>query len=221
MHETTHLSHDEGTVNITLNSESLYEIAAPAYRLVDYDAFLEACFTKKELELISGGQVADASINLTISEDIGDEVLKDQLSAARHKEEANQGVLSEAMYVELSAQKSVGDSSPEAISSLSEDMFLEMDIPLYLIQENRSYWVLMSNMGEAVLLPDIDSEPNTITISTHNIGTGIILYQDPLDSLSEASKEGFHLKGIHLLYAGIVLLLGVWLIITHLHKNDV
>ena len=220
MHETTRLSFEEGTVNITLNSESLYEIAPPAYRPADYDNLVEACFTKKELEAISGGQTADLSLNLAISEDISDEFLKQQLDAAIQKEEASLGKLSEGMYIEFSAEKTAPGSPSESLSTLSDDVFIEIDVPLYLISEERSYWIMVSNMGEYVLLPDLDPEPDSITISTHNLGTGIILYQDPLDSLADNSETGSHPNIRHFLFAGIILLLALWIFLTHLHKND-
>lgn len=221
MHETTHLSYMDGTVNITLDSESLTEIAAPAYRFDDYNSLVEACLTKKELDAVSGGATADLNVYCTITDDIADDVLKTQFSKAIEKEERDLGQLTEGMYIDLSAVKSTAGGAQELISNLSEDVTLVIDVPLYLISEDRSYWIMISNMGEFVLLPDIDNEPDTITISAHNLTTGLLLYQDPLDSLQSSQSESFTLKGRHFLLGGIIILLFAWFILTRLHKNDV
>lgn len=220
MHETTHFSYESGTVNITTNSESLFEVAATDFRFDNYKDFVEAGFTPKELSVISAGQSADITFNLTISADIENEELKSQLLSGKEKEEKNTGMLTEGLYMEMSASKAVGDAPSEPISTLSSDAVLEIDIPLYLRAKDRTYYVLINNMGDCVLLNDLDNEPDTIRISTHNLTTGILLYQDPLDALEGGEAEHFQLQGRHFLWGGIVLLLGLWFFITHLHKKN-
>lgn len=220
MHETTHLSYEEGTVNITLNSESSFEVVAPNFRCDDYNSFVNAGFTKKELEAISGGQTADIIFDLTISEDIENEELKSWFAAGKEKQEPHVGRLSDGMYIQMSATKAIGDAPYETISTLSEDTLIEMEIPLYLRSQDRNYYIMISNMGDCVLLPDLDNEPETITFSTHNMTTGILLYLDPLEAREKGEAEKFRLQPHHLLWAGVVLLILAWIFITHFHKKN-
>lgn len=219
--ETTHFSYKEGTVNISLSSESLTEVAAPSVRYEDPSLLVEACFTPKELETISSGEVADVSLFFTISDDIDNDSVKNQLTFARESEEVSLGKLTEGVFLDMSSYKSVGDGAGESLTSLSEDTLITIDIPLYLIAEDRSYWVLMDHMGECILMPDMDSEPNSITIATRSFGTGVILYQDPLDSLSQQHDNSFHISSKYFIMAGIVFLAVLWVIVDRLHKKGV
>ena len=220
MSEITHIPYENGTVNITLNSESLYEVAAPDFRFNDYADFVEACFTKKELEAVSEGQTADITFNLTISDDLEDEMLKNHFSLAREREEASLGKLYEGMYVSMSAEKALGEGPGVSCNTLTEDALIEIDIPLYLRAEGRSYWIMVNNMGDCALLPDLDEEPDTVTVSTHNLSQGLLLYQDPLDSLESVLSKESHFQISYIFWGCIVLLLAAWLFIGHLHKKN-
>ena len=220
MHETTHIPYQDGTVNITPNSESLYEVVAPGFRFDDYADFVEACFTKKELETVSAGQNAEITFNLTISDEIEDEMLKNQFAQAREREEASIGKLYEGMYIGMCAEKAIGDAPTESCNTLTEDALIEIDIPLYLRAEGRSYWIMVNNMGDCVLLPDLDTEPDIITVSTHNLSQGVLLYQDPLDSLESGQSKEFRLQSRHFFWGAVALLFALWLFITYLHKKN-
>ena len=220
MHENAHIPYENGIVNITLNSESLYEVVAPGFRFDDYADFVEACFTKKELEVVSAGQTADITFNLTISDDLEDQMLKNQFAQAREREEASLGKLYEGMYINMSAEKALGDAPVVSCNTLTEDALIEIDIPLYLRAEGRSYWIMVSNMGDCVLLPDLDAEPDNITVSTHNLSQSVLLYQDPLDSLESGQAKESRFQISHIFWGGIVLLLAAWLVISYLYKKN-
>ena len=78
MLETTHLSYQDGMVNITLSTDSLSEIAAPGVHFEDPELLVEACFTPKELDNITLGAKADLSFSFTLADIPEDNAVKEQ-----------------------------------------------------------------------------------------------------------------------------------------------
>ncbi len=220
MHETTHFSYNNGTVNIQLGSDSLSEIAAPDFRFEDYNRLVKACFNTKQLQTISDGETADISFNLTLSDDIENSSIKSRLSKAREKEEATLGKLTESVYMDFSLNRSLSPETAEEPDSFYSDCTMQIDIPLYLISEGRSYWLMTEYMGKSVLLPDLDNEPDSITIEARSMTTGVLLYQDPLDSLTNEQAGTIHIQKRYFFIPGILLLIGLWFFINHLHKKS-
>jgi hypothetical protein len=64
-------------------------------------------------------------------------------------------------------------------------------------------------MGVCDLEEDVDEDADTLSVSTHNIGTTLILYQDGKDK-ARNDQSGFVLKTQHLFIAAIFALGLAW-----------
>lgn len=220
MHQVTNITYGEGTVNIVLDSSSQMEVVAPDFRFADYSSVVTACFTPKELERISEGENGLLTFYFVVSDSIEDESLFAQYSKAIEENKAQVGRLIEGIYVDVSATKTISDESESALLTLSSDVDVQMDIPLYLVGEGRSYFFLSSNMGNCKLIEDASPDADVLTISTNVMCPGMVLYQDIGDSLIERNDKSLKIKTQHLFVAGIVVLVVLWLFIDHVHKNN-
>lgn len=220
MHQVTNISYGECTVNIVLDSSSQMEVVAPDFRFADYSSVVTACFTPKELERISEGENGLLTFYFVVSDSIEDESLFAQYSKAIEENEAQVGRLIEGIYVDVSATKTISDESESALLTLSSEVDVQMDIPLYLVGEGRSYFFLSSNMGNCRLIEDASPDADVLTISTNVMCPGMVLYQDIGDSLIERNDKSLKIKTQHLFVAGIVVLVVLWFFIDQVHKNN-
>ena len=220
MHQVTNISYGEGTVNIVLDSSSQMEVVAPDFRFADYSSVVTACFTPKELDRISEGNSAEITFYFVVTDEIEDELLKSQYYDAIEQNETVIGNLNEGVLIDVAAKKVIGDDVPTDLVSCAEDVELQMDIPLFLIKEDRSYFVLADNRGEFVLMSDATPDADVLTLKTHSFVPGILLYQDPKESLLEKKDTGFRLDMRQVLFGGIVVLAVLWVFIDYMHKKS-
>ena len=82
MHEATHISYGDGIVNIVLDSSSQTEVSAPGFRFADYNKLITSSFTKKELERIDDGEIAEITFYFVVSDDIDDAEIMRQYEVA-------------------------------------------------------------------------------------------------------------------------------------------
>ena len=73
-------------------------------------------------------------------------------------------------------------------------------------------------MGVCNLEKDIDIDADTLTVSTHDIGTTLLLYQAKNESLVQ-TKEKLQIKSQHLFAAGIIVLVLAWFLIDRRHRK--
>ncbi len=218
MHETTQITYGEGTITVTMSSESLTEVAATDVRFGSYNDALKACFTAKELEEISAGADAEVNFDFYIRDelsDAGEEVLFDK---ALQKYEKQTGPLHKGVFYDVEASKSVGGDSPEELLAFTSNVEMQYEIPLYLVAEDRYYYVMTSTMGTCELTPDVDEEADTLSVSTHSIGTTVLLYQNEVERISD-SHQTFHIQTHYLLIAGIVFLVAAWFVIDRRNRK--
>ena len=220
MHEVTHISYGNGRVDVVLDSSSQTSIAAPNFRFGDYTTLVSSCFTPKELDRISEGNSAEITFYFVVTDEIEDEVLKLQYQDAIEQNETVIGNLNEGILIDVEAKKAIADDAPTNMISCANDVELQMDVPLFLIKENRSYFVLADKRGEFVLLPDATPDADVITVKTHSFVPGILLYQDPKESLLDKKDSSFRLDMRQVLFGGIVLLAILWVFIDYLHKKS-
>lgn len=220
MHQVTHISYGEGTVNIVLDSSSQTEVVAPDIRFGDYSNVVTSCFTQKELDRISEGETAFLTFYFVVSDEAENELLEQQYSNAIEANEEVYGNLTEGIYVDFKASKAISDDKATDIVNFSSDVDVQMDIPLYLVREDRSYFYLSSRMGECELYEDASPDAEVLTVSTDALGSGVILYQDIGESLIEKDENLFKIKSQHLFLAGVVVLVILWFAIDHMHKNN-
>lgn len=220
MHQVTHISYGEGTVNIVLDSSSQTEVVAPDIRFGDYSEVVTACFTQKELDRISQGENAELTFYFVVADQAESELLEQQYTEAIAVNEEILGKLTEGIYVDVKAAKAVSGDEETRVMNLTSDVDVQMDIPLYMVREGRSYFYLPGRIGETELYQDASPDADVLTICTDALGPGVVLYQDIEDSLIDSGKEPFGIRSQHLFLAGIIALVGLWIFIEHMHRKN-
>ena len=218
MYETTQVTYGEGTITVTMSSESTTEVAAPDIRFGSYENAARACFTEKELEAISGGENAEVSFSFLMSDEIKDTGKLPLFEEAIEKESKELGTLHQGVFFDVDASKFVGFEEPEALGGFYEDVEMQYDIPLFLVTGDREYFILTEEMGVCNLEEDTDIDADTLTVSTHDIGTTLLLYQTQNESLVP-TKEKLQIKSQHLFAAGIIVLVLAWILIDRRHRK--
>ncbi|MBE5829097.1 MAG: hypothetical protein E7305_06505 [Butyrivibrio sp.] len=218
MYETTQVTYGEGTITVTMSSESATEVAAPDIRFGSYENAVRACFTEKELEVISAGEDAEVSFSFLMSDEIQDVSKLPLFEEAVEKESKELGVLHHGVFFDVDASKMVGSEEPEALGGFYEDVEMQYDIPLFLVTGDREYFLITEEMGVCNLEKDVDIDADTLTVSTRDIGTTLLLYQDQNESLVP-TKEKIQIKSQHLFAAGIIVLVLAWFLIDRRHRK--
>ena len=218
MYETTQVTYGEGTITVTMSSESATEVAAPNIRFGSYESAARACFTAKELEDISGGENAEVSFSFLMSDELMDTEKLPLFEDTIEKESAQLGALHQGVFFNVDASKSVGSDEPEALGSFYDDVEMQYDIPLFLVTGDREYFIITEEMGACNLEQDIDVDADTLTVSTHDIGTTLLLYQTENESLVQ-TKEKLHIKSQHLFVTGIVVLILAWFLMDRRYRK--
>lgn len=218
MHEATQISYGYGVVNIIMNSESATEIPAPDIRFGDYKEAVKSCFTDKELREIEAGGTAELTFDFVMIDEPSDAsevaIFDEAIQAAVRKN----GILEKGVYFEAQGSKTIGDGEVEELSYFFRDVEFQIDIPLYLVRDERDYYTMIDIMGECQLEKDIDKDADTITIATNDLGTTLILYKDT-DSLA-GDDSSVRLNGNYIILAGIVALVLAWFSVDRLHRKE-
>lgn len=217
MNETTQITYRSGTITITMDSASTYEVAVSNIRFGDYAEAAKSCFTDRELEQIADGAMAELKFDFVMCEAPEDPSEEELFLKEISEKESVVGPLHIGAYFKVEASKSISGSEPVAIRSFDRDVELQFDIPLYLVAEDREYFAMTNVMGECEFLVDADEEADTFSVNTHYIGTTVLLYQDSNEALL-GKKEGFHIRNQHLFIGGIVVLALLWWVVNKIHK---
>ena len=219
MYETTQVTYGDGTITVTMSSESTNGVNAPDIRFGDFNQAARCCFTEKELLEISEGESAALNFDFQMADKPLDEQEHQQFLEHIPVPEKGQQEYREGVYFDVEAVKAVGDEKAEPFSSFAEDVEMQIGIPLYLMSDDREYYLMTNVMGACDLLEDQDQGADTLAINTHNIGTMLILYQD-IPEGSNVQEKGIQISSRHLLAAGIVILVAIWFVIDRIHKTQ-
>ena len=209
MQETTQVTYGEGTITLVMGTESRTEVAAPDIRFGDYYKAVEACFTVKELEGISEGNSASLEFHYVMTDEPGNEEEVQHFADGIERAQMLTGSLNTGVYFEVKAEKSIEGEDSSTIDTLYDDIEFQYDIPLYLVAEKRVYYAMTDVKGVCDLEEDVDEDADTLSISTHNVGTTLILYQDGKDRIGH-DKSGFAIKTQYLLVLAIFALGLAW-----------
>ncbi len=218
MHETTQIAYGDGTITITMSSESLTEVSAPDVRFGDYNKAVTACFTQKELEEISGGTDAEVNFDFVMRDELSDNSLGKVLDKAIARAEKTNGALHKGVFFDFTADKSIGGEAKQDLDEFYESVEVQFEIPLYLVAEDRYYYVMTSEAGGCELESDIDEEADTLSVSTNGIGTTVLLYQSEEESLVDKATT-LHIRSHHLFIGEIILLAVAWIFIDRSYKK--
>jgi hypothetical protein len=219
MYETTQVTYGDGTITVTMSSESTNGVAAPDIRFGDFNEAARCCFSEKELEEISAGESATVSFDFLMADAPLDEQEHQQFLDHMPVPQQGMEAYQEGVYFDVEALRTVGDGDAEPFNSFSEDVEMQFDVPLYLMTDDREHYMMTNVMGACELLEDQDQDADTLTVKTHNIGTMLILYQE-LPVGSNMQEKGFHIGTRHLLAAGIIILVAIWFVIDRIHKTQ-
>ena len=219
MKETTQLSYGQGNISISVDTESQTEVTAPDIRFGDVNELVRACFTEKELEEILGGKNGEIDFDFTMSDELEDVLLIKEFDRAVSDAEKEKGRLGKGVYFDVDVSKSVGaDDEKESITTFYNEVEMQIDIPLYLVEENRIYYTLVDSQGSFEIYDDADEFADSVAVDTHNIGTMLLLYQNKSDRKLDNVSQ-IVVKPQYIFIAGIVALLLIWRIADKMAHN--
>jgi hypothetical protein len=219
MHETTQITYGEGTITVTMSSDSLTEVTAPDVRFGDYNAALTACFSEKELVEISEGEDAYVTFDFVMRDELEDPNEEQAFDKAIAGAEKTYGTLHKGVFFDVFASASVGSDQPRDLDRLSSEVELQFGIPLYLVAEDRYYYVMTEENGVINLEEDVDEEADTLSVNTGDIGASLILYQTEKETLVRKDTT-LHIHSNHVFVGGIVVLAIVWLLLDFHHRRN-
>ena len=219
MSEATQITYGEGTVNVELYSESLSNIPAPTFRFGNYEQAVEACFTQKELGEIYEGEHASLTFSFVMSDNPAEFDEYEELSSGIAAASKGVGKLSEGVIVKMHVTKNVDSGEEVNIDSFSDDVELQVEIPLFLVRNNRDYFLVTDSLGACKLYRDKDAEDDTLTVSTNSVGTSMIMYRDFGQDYAQTRESGFRIAPQHIFFTLIVMLLVLWYYVTGIHRK--
>ncbi len=169
-----------------IKNEVLSGDNAPATKLVTpKDELIASVLSPEEQAAVNEGK----DINIILK--VEDATLKapslDKTAAEGKLRELKNYKLGQYLDVEL--LKKIGGSESEKITKTNSPIKVMFNIPDSLLGKSE-YSVIRIHNGEATVLSDLDSDPNTITIITDRFSTYALAYQDKssgLDSDEESS----------------------------------
>lgn len=82
------------------------------------------------------------------------------------------------LYLNMELFKTAGSAQPEQLTELSHKIRVTVMIPEALRKANRTFWIVRVHDGQAVLLEDLDQNPDTIQFETDQFSTYAIVYMD-------------------------------------------
>ncbi len=219
MNESTQITYGKGTITILMNSESGTEVAAPVIRFGDYQQAAKASFSDKELSIIEEGANAEITLNFVMLDELENKDIQQQLEDSLSGFEAVYGPLHKGVFFEVEASKTLDMVEYTELDSLSEDVEIQFDIPLYLVGEERNYYVINDLLGVCEIEEDIDEDAVTLSVGAHNLTTSLLVYQDKSEAL-KTNTQKVHIKAQYLFAGAIVLLLIIWFLVDRRYKKD-
>ena len=178
-----------------------------------------ASFSGKELSVIEEGTNAGIELNFRMVDELEDMEIQHQLEDSLSGFEAVYGPLHKGVFFEVEAEKTLDMMEYTELESFSEDVELQFDIPLYLVGEDRNYYVVNDVMGVCEIEEDIDEDAVTLSVGTHNLTTALLVYQDKSEAL-KSNTQKVHIKAQYLFAGAIVLLLLIWFLVDRRNKKD-
>lgn len=209
MQETTQVTYGAGNITVEVITESETEVVAPDIRFGDYYRAVEACFTVRELEEISEGSSAFLDFHYVMIDEPGDKSEIKHFEDGIEKAQMLTGPLNSGVYFEVEAQKSVDGNEFNDIDMLYDDIEFQYEIPRYLRAEKRVFYAMTDVKGVCNLEEDVDEDAETLSVSTHNVGTTLVLYQDGKDRAGH-NKSGFTIKSQYIFALAIFALGLAW-----------
>jgi hypothetical protein len=219
MQETTQVTYGAGTITVTISTESGTEVAAPAVRFGSYYDGATACLTDKELEEVAVGGYATVDLHYYMTDELTNSAEEKSFTEGITKAEISMGDLQRGVYLEAEAEKTIGGGEKIPFDTLYEDVEFQIDVPLYLVAEGRGYYLMTNVMGVCALDDDVDTDADTLSVMSHNIGTSLILYQDGVDA-GQKNNSKLTIKSQYLFIGAIIALVLIWWTVDRKYKRN-
>ncbi len=219
MNEATQITYGEGTINIIVESDSTFEVAAPEVRLSNYNGSVTAFFNQKELMEIGAGASATVDLKVTMEDGISPSQAR-ELDNAIKEAEVQVGKLNRSVCYYVEATKTVGDAESESMDTFYESTEVQIGIPLYVMKDDREFFLMNDMLGACELKSDADHDADMLVVDMSRAGTYQLLYRDMGKGLISGGFSRFHIRSEILFVGGIVLLLILWKLIDRsIHKG--
>ncbi len=162
-----------GAVIVTVVCEEQAYTAGVA----DTVAVANAALSPEQIQLVNDGETIEVRIDV---KDISSTV------SGRDKEIIESGLaeyrkempdLTLGMYVDISMFVRNGNGSWNAVTVTEEPVEVVIGIPEELKGKGRKFYIIRSHDGTYALLPDLDDNPDTITVSTNLFSAYAIAYE--------------------------------------------
>jgi hypothetical protein len=219
MLEKTQIPYGKGTITIIVSTESATEVTAPDIRFGRYYDTAVACFSEKELSQIELGSSAQVSFSYVMTDELENPQQEQAFEEAMALESENRGRINKGVFFEVEASKEIAGEEAEELDTLYDDVEIQYDIPLYLSSPERVFMAMTDAKGVIDIDDDVDEDAVTLSVSTHNVGTTLLAYQEKRDmTISRTSK--LLIPPQYLAVAGIIALVLIWLAVDRRYKKD-
>ena len=161
-----------GTGEIIIKAEGKGDITS------QLGTILEACFTEKELDRVQKGENVEVRFVVKLMKEEISQEEKEQIQSAYQQFAEKITGLHVADSYNIVIERKIGDSEWEPVHELNKDLDIVVDIPKELRKENRTYYLMRNHEGVCTLLTDKDEALYTITVSTSQFSTYVIVYTD-------------------------------------------
>lgn len=168
----TVLNVGSGAIIVTVECKDQVYTAGVA----DTAAVANAVLTQEQLALVNNGESIEIRIEV---KDISDSVPQQDREVIENGiEEYRKEIpgLTLGMYVDVSMFIKIGADDWNAITKTREPIEVIIGVPDTLQEKGRTYYIIRSHEGEYTFMSDMDSEQNTITISTDMFSSYAVAY---------------------------------------------
>jgi hypothetical protein len=218
MLEKTQIPYGNGNITIIVSTESTTEVKAPDIRFGRYYDTAVACFSEKELSQIELGSSAQVSFSYVMTDELDNSQQVQAFEEAIALESQNRGRINKGVFFEVEANKEIAGEEVGELDTLYDDVEIQFDIPLYLSSPDRVFMAMTDAKGVIDVDDDVDEDAVTLSVSTHNVGTTLLAYQEKKD-MTRARTTKLLIPPQYLAIAGIIALVLLWLAVDKRYKK--
>ena len=154
--------------------EVTQETGTPAIALPGGDVLAQAVLTEADRQLAATGSAVSVELNVRAKQATAAEA--EQVTAAAR---ALAGEVTVADYLDVTLFKSIGGTQTVVDGQLAGPIRLVIQVPEDLRSAERTFAIVRVHDGEASLLPDLDTDPNTVTVATDRFSLYALVYAAP------------------------------------------